>query len=294
MAEPPGTGEPTGGATRGERGDWPLREPPSHQSAPRRGRRGVLHPASWLRQGPPSAGDTVPLTAVSSAVAAGDLRAAASVTSLPNPRVRALDRAAGGRLPVVGGRTGVVHRASDRGPARGARRRRRRRPLRHDRNRAPTVVPIAGRTRPRVLAGAGPRQPGPPPGRERRLRGPAGRTAGLPGFPARGPQRHRAALPSRHRQPGTRPRRAGPRPPAAVGTGRSALRCRRAHQAVRRTSPPAGPGGGRGSPGPDRPRRLVFPRVRCRHPPLPVRLPSGDPGEPQRVQRRGRAPAPPC
>ena len=38
-----------------------------------------------VRQGPPSGGDTVPLTAVSSAVAAGDLRAAASVASLPNP-----------------------------------------------------------------------------------------------------------------------------------------------------------------------------------------------------------------
>ena len=38
-----------------------------------------------VRQGPPSGGDTVPLTAVSSAVAAGDLRAAASVSSLPNP-----------------------------------------------------------------------------------------------------------------------------------------------------------------------------------------------------------------
>jgi hypothetical protein len=38
-----------------------------------------------VRQGPPSGGDTVPLTAVSSAVAAGDLRAAASDTSLPNP-----------------------------------------------------------------------------------------------------------------------------------------------------------------------------------------------------------------
>lgn len=38
-----------------------------------------------VRHGPPSGGDTVPLTAVSSAVAAGDLRAAASVSSLPNP-----------------------------------------------------------------------------------------------------------------------------------------------------------------------------------------------------------------
>ncbi len=38
-----------------------------------------------IRHGPPSGGDTVPLTAVSSAVAAGDLRAAASVSSLPNP-----------------------------------------------------------------------------------------------------------------------------------------------------------------------------------------------------------------
>jgi hypothetical protein len=38
-----------------------------------------------VRQGPPSAGDTLPLTAVSSALAAGDLGAAASVTSLPNP-----------------------------------------------------------------------------------------------------------------------------------------------------------------------------------------------------------------
>ncbi len=38
-----------------------------------------------VRQGPPYAGDTLPLTTVSSAVAAGDLRAAASVSSLPNP-----------------------------------------------------------------------------------------------------------------------------------------------------------------------------------------------------------------
>ena len=38
-----------------------------------------------VRQGPPSGGDTVPLTAVSSAVGAGDLRAAAAVSSLPNP-----------------------------------------------------------------------------------------------------------------------------------------------------------------------------------------------------------------
>ncbi len=38
-----------------------------------------------VRQGPPSGGDTVPLTAVSSALGAGELRAAAAVSSLPNP-----------------------------------------------------------------------------------------------------------------------------------------------------------------------------------------------------------------
>lgn len=37
------------------------------------------------RQGPPPNGDTVPLTAVTTALADGDLRAAASVASLPNP-----------------------------------------------------------------------------------------------------------------------------------------------------------------------------------------------------------------
>ena len=38
-----------------------------------------------VRQGPPDGGDTLPLITVSSAVAAGDLRAAASNASLPNP-----------------------------------------------------------------------------------------------------------------------------------------------------------------------------------------------------------------
>ncbi len=38
-----------------------------------------------VRQGPPPAGDTLPLTAVSTAVADGQLRAAAAVSSLPNP-----------------------------------------------------------------------------------------------------------------------------------------------------------------------------------------------------------------
>jgi hypothetical protein len=38
-----------------------------------------------VRQGPPYGGDTLPLITVSSAVGAGDLRAAAAVTSLPNP-----------------------------------------------------------------------------------------------------------------------------------------------------------------------------------------------------------------
>jgi hypothetical protein len=38
-----------------------------------------------VRQGPPSGGDTVPLTSVTSALAAGDLHRAASVESLPNP-----------------------------------------------------------------------------------------------------------------------------------------------------------------------------------------------------------------
>ena len=38
-----------------------------------------------VRQGPPDGGDTLPLITVSSLVGAGDLRAAASVTSLPNP-----------------------------------------------------------------------------------------------------------------------------------------------------------------------------------------------------------------
>ena len=38
-----------------------------------------------VRHGPPSGGDTIPLTAVTTALADGDLRAAASVASLPNP-----------------------------------------------------------------------------------------------------------------------------------------------------------------------------------------------------------------
>lgn len=38
-----------------------------------------------IRQGPPSGGDTVPLTAVTAALANGQLRAAAGNTSLPNP-----------------------------------------------------------------------------------------------------------------------------------------------------------------------------------------------------------------
>jgi hypothetical protein len=38
-----------------------------------------------LRHGPPSGGDTVPLTSVTTALAAGDLHAAAAVSSLPNP-----------------------------------------------------------------------------------------------------------------------------------------------------------------------------------------------------------------
>ncbi|MGA2835089.1 MAG: glycosyltransferase 87 family protein [Acidimicrobiales bacterium] len=38
-----------------------------------------------IRLGPPAGGDTAPLTAVTSALADGDLRVAASVTSLPNP-----------------------------------------------------------------------------------------------------------------------------------------------------------------------------------------------------------------
>lgn len=38
-----------------------------------------------VRHGPPPGGDTVPLTSVTSALASGDLRAAASVASLPNP-----------------------------------------------------------------------------------------------------------------------------------------------------------------------------------------------------------------
>jgi hypothetical protein len=38
-----------------------------------------------IRQGPPSGGDTVPLTAVTSSIATGHLTAAASNTSLPNP-----------------------------------------------------------------------------------------------------------------------------------------------------------------------------------------------------------------
>jgi hypothetical protein len=38
-----------------------------------------------LRHGPPPGGDTVPLTSVTTALAAGDLHAAAAVSSLPNP-----------------------------------------------------------------------------------------------------------------------------------------------------------------------------------------------------------------
>src|SRR5665213_3979758 len=38
-----------------------------------------------IRLGPPSGGDTVPLTAVTSALARGDLSVAASAASLPNP-----------------------------------------------------------------------------------------------------------------------------------------------------------------------------------------------------------------
>ena len=139
-----------------------------------------------------------------------------------------------------------------------------------------------------VLAGAGPRQPGPPPGRERRLRGPAGRTRrpSCPYCPQPAAPSCSSTIP-RTSSAWDSPSAGWPWPfgggghwpaalfGAAVLTKQFAVLLRPALAVAEAACT-------------YRPRRLVCPRVRCRHPPLPVRLPSGDPGEPQRVQCRGR------
>ena len=249
-----------------------------------------------VRLGPPSGGDTVPLTAVTTALANGDLRLAASAASLPNPPgypllaapfVAAFPSTVGSpgwctpsgrfRPPVAGHRPGPVsHRRGG---------------MRHrgDRRVTSALVPGPGTAGCRLVAGPGGGRPGPVPRRTGRLAGPTGRTPRLPGLPAGGQQCHRPAVPSPgHREPRPGPGRSGPDRAATVAAGRAALRGGHPDQAVRRAAAPTGTGGRTRRAGPAEDGRRGGGRLRGRDPAVLRRRSPGHPGEPQWLQCRRR------